>query len=293
MFSLLQMLGRSLSTIQIVDVGAMWLGQDHVAYRALLRPGVSRVIGFEPVPAECERLNSMKLPGHLYLPHFVGDGSERTFVLTNQSMTSSLYEPDLRLCSRFNHLAEVMQPVERSLVKTTRLDDITEVGKVDFLKVDVQGAEVDVFRGAARVLASTLVVQAEANFVPLYVGCPLFGDVDRSLREHGFEFHTFASIAGRAFRPITAGNDPFAPVKQVLWSDGVWVKSFMRFSEMEPEELLKLAAIVHEVYGSVDLAALALQHHDARVAGSGGGLWKAYMSRLLSGKAPPTPPPLD
>lgn len=286
MFSLIQMLGRAAPILDIVDVGAMWLGADRVAYRGLLKDGRARVIGFEPVRSECDRLNAMKLPGHTYLPHFIGDGSERTFVLNNESVTSGLYEPNLPLVRPFNHLAEFMQPVSRTKVKTTRLDDIAEIIGIDFLKVDVQGAEVEVFNGAARHLGNTLVIQVEANFVPLYVDCPLFGDIDAALRRHGFLFHTFAEIAGRAFKPITLDNDPTKPVRQYLWADGVWVRDFRRFASLSPDQLVKIAVIMHEVYRSGDLAGYALAHHERKTKG---GLWRAYMTRLTGAKEIPFP----
>ena len=50
------------------------------------------------------------------------------------------------------------------------------------------------------------------------------------------------------------------PIRQFLWGDAVYVKDFTRLGDLTPEQLLKLAAIVHDVYGSPDLAALALQH---------------------------------
>jgi hypothetical protein len=126
--------------------------------------------------------------------------------------------------------------------------------------------------------------------VPQYVGAPLFADIDRHLRGRGFEFHTFAGIHGRAFKPLVPRGDPYAPVRQMLWADAVYVRDFMRFAELAPGRLLALALILHEVYGSFDLAALALQHHDAKTKP---GLWSAYMTRLLGGKTPPPPPPLE
>lgn len=289
MFSLIQMLGRSAPVIDIVDVGAMWLGAEHVPYRALLQEGRARVIGFEPVQRECDRLNALKLPGHTYLPYFIGDGMDRTFVETNASMTSSFFEPDLEFCGRYNALAEVMQPVERGMVRTTRLDDVSEVANVDFLKVDVQGGELDVFQGASRALEQAVVVQTEVNFAPLYKDAPFFAEIDLELRARGFMFHTFLGIQGRALKPLLVGNDPYKPVRQMLWADAVYVKQFSCLAGLSAAQLLKMAVILHEVYQSMDLAAVALQHHDAKTRG---GLWVAYMTRLLNGQKPPPAPPL-
>ena len=70
----------------------------------------------------------------------------------------------------------------------------------DILWVDVEGAELQVFRGAARVLQTVKVIHVEVSFRPMQVGKPLFGEIERHLREQGFRFHSFMEIsAWRAF----------------------------------------------------------------------------------------------
>src|SRR5262245_23578662 len=286
--SLIDLLGDSAPVIDVVDVGAMWLGEEAVPYRRLLRPGLARVVGFEPVKEECDKLNAMGLAHHRYLPYCIGDGTERDFVITNQSMTSSLYEPNERLLKKFQALNELMVPVKRERVRTRRLDDLAEVGSVDYMKLDVQGAELDVLRGASRLLRGTMVVHAEVEFVPLYVQQPMFGEVDEFMRSHGFMFHSFVSFGGRCFRPFSLGTNAEQFMHQMLWADAVFVKSFLDFRGLEAVQLLKMAVILHEVYESYDLAALALRHYDVKI---GTSLWATYCT-MLAGTVP-APEPLD
>lgn len=264
----------------------MGLEGEPPPWQKLVRAPAVRVVGFEPVEEECAKLNARAAPGHVFLPCFVGDGTERTFHLCSHPMTSSLYEPNTPLLARFNNLEELTRPVRSTKVLTRRLDDIPEVESIDYLKVDVQGAELDVLRGGRARLASALVIETEVEFVPLYRDQPLFADVDRELREQGFVFHTFRGVAGRSLKPLLVGGDPNALGRQLLWADAVYVRDFMRLGSLEPAALLKYAAIVHDLYGSADLAALALQHHDAR---TGQGLWRIFMKRLL-GTVPEAPP---
>jgi hypothetical protein len=51
------------------------------------------------------------------------------------------------------------------------------------------------------------------------------------------------------------------------------------FDQLAPLALLKLAVILHENYGSFDLAALALEAHDCQ---TGSSLQPAYMTRLVT-----------
>jgi FkbM family methyltransferase len=273
-----------LPTVDAVDVGAMFVGEEG-PYAPLLKQGIGRVVGFEPVQAECDRLNAMAKPGERYLPYFIGDGAQRTFYLTNHSMTSSLYEPNTALLKRFQNLEPLTQVVSTHQVQTRRLDDIPEIPGMDLLKADIQGAELDMLRGAERLLKSALVLHIEVEFLEMYKGQPLFGDVDSFLRARGFVLHTFLGLAGRVYQPLFLNNDPNQAWRQHIWSDVVYVRDFMRWKELDAPALLKLAAILYESYQSFDLAALALQHYQAR---TGTRIWDAYMTRLI-GSVPNAP----
>jgi FkbM family methyltransferase len=269
--------GLRAPVVDTVDVGAMFVGSSEQPYAALSRRGLARVVGFEPVAAECDRLNAMATPGQRFLPYFIGDGTERTFYLTNMSMTSSLYEPNTRLLRRFQNLENLTRVVETSRVQTRRLDDIPEIAAIDYLKADIQGAELDMLKGAERLLAGALVIHIEVEFLEMYKGQALFGDIDVHLRSRGFCFHSFLGLMGRCFHPVVMNNDPNRTWRQHIWSDVLYVRDFMRWGELSPDQLLKIATILHECYQSVDLAALALQHYQA---GTGIRLWDAYVRRL-------------
>jgi len=285
MFDLIDMLGNASPVVDIVDVGALWMDGESVAYHSLLKAGCARVVGFEPVKEECERLNKLGRRGERYLPYFIGDGSERTFVRNSKTMTSSLFEPNGRLVERFSGLAELMQPVAREKVNTTRLDDVPEIESVDFLKLDIQGGELDALRGGQRLLRRAVVVQTEVEFVPLYEDQPLFAEVDQELRRQGFVFHQFGGLSGAMFKPFAAQPAAGTPT-QVLWTDAVYVRDFTRLADLDSEQLVRMAVILHQLYQSCDLAAMCIQHYDAKMKTQ---IWRAYMQRLI-GSVPPAPP---
>ena len=210
--------------VTIIDIGAMVVGQEQVFCKPLIAKGKARTIAFEPDERECAKVNVKLGKPHKCLPYFVGDGTERTFFQTNMTMTGSLYPPNRKVVDKYAHLGEAMQLVATHPVKTVRLDEVIEVGDADLLKMDVQGAEVDVLRGATRSLKAVTIVQSEVCFVDLYEGQCLFADIDRHLREQGFAFHTFLPISGRPLKPLVTGNDPNRPFKQLLWTDAVYVR---------------------------------------------------------------------
>ena len=277
-FSLAEMLGRACPRIDIVDVGAMAI-ESQPDYAPILSIAPCSVVGFEPVQAECDKLNAMKLKGHSYLPYFIGDGGEHTFHLTNYSMTSSLYKPNMKLLGRFNQLADITQVVETSKVQTRRLDDIPEITNIDMLKIDIQGAECDAFRGGNRLLSEALLVWTEVEFVPMYEGQPLFAEVDIELRRCRMMFHTFHSLCGRAFKPVLSTGGYESPLRQHLWSDAIYLRDVMALDDLSEEKLLKLAVLSHDLLKSFDYTQLVLQHYDRKYKKK---LWKLYMKRLIN-----------
>lgn len=270
-----------------VDIGAMLLPGAVDPYLRLNKLGRLSVIGFEPQSVECQRLNALALPGRRYLPYAVADGKQRTFHITNTGMTSSLLRPNLKFAQLFNNLAELMQVVATMQIDTVRLDDVPEIRaqECDLLKLDTQGSEAEILANASEMLKGCLIIQTEVEFVPLYENQPLFAEVDQLLRGQGFMFHRFLGLAGRAYSPLMVNGDPNAPLSQMLWADAVYVPDLDRLHHLEPERLLKLAALLHEIYGSLDLCHLVLVTYDRRCATS---LAERYFERLTeSAQKPP------
>jgi len=56
-----------------------------------------------------------------------------------------------------------------------------------FLKIDVQGFEIEVLQGATTLLPRLCAIQLELSLVPLYQGAPVMTEVIRYLDERGFE----------------------------------------------------------------------------------------------------------
>ena len=82
------------------------------------------------------------------------------------------------------HFEEAIQ------VETDRLDALVArlgLSAVDYIHMDVQGAELKVLHGAGALLDSVRVIWMEVEAIPLYEGQPLKADVERFMASHGFE----------------------------------------------------------------------------------------------------------
>ena len=278
MFSLSSAL-QGLDPLKVVDVGASPI-DGAPPYKSLHDAGVAHVVGFEPSPQWYEALIAMKVPNATFLPHAVGDGSEGVLRICRGPGMTSMLEPKMDVLSAFQWFDTYAEVVERVPMPTVRLDDVAETEGMDYLKVDVQGGELAVFRGAKARLKGAVMVHTEVQFVPFYEDQPLFAEVDQALREAGYWLHRFLPIQSRVFKPMMANNDIHAGLSQQLWTDAVYVKRFVDFPDMETAALLKLAVCAHDLYGSFDLAMKALSAIDAREKTT---LHRDYLAQLTQG----------
>ena len=61
----------------------------------------------------------------------------------------------------------------------------------NILWIDVEGAELLVLQGAVKTLKSVELIHIELSFRPMHLGKPLFNEVDKYLRSHGFKLACF------------------------------------------------------------------------------------------------------
>lgn len=237
----------------IVDVGAN-LVDGEPPYRPMLSAGLCRVVGFEPHEEACAELQAKMGLNERYLPYAIGDGGSHTLNVYSGSGMTSLLELDPAKLDLFESLKPLAYLLGKVPLRTRRLDDIAEIEHLDFLKIDVQGSELAVFRGGTRKLAQAVAIQVEVSFVTLYKNQPVIGAIDLELRAQGFMPHCFAAVKRWPISPCVIGGDPRRPLHQLMEADLVYVRDFSRPETMSDEQLKHLALISHHCYGSVDLA---------------------------------------
>jgi FkbM family methyltransferase len=248
----------ALPTMTVVDIGAQSLANEEHAYQPLVNAGAARVIGFEPLPDKAE-IRTAREPHLTMLNHFVGDGTRRMFHVNRDDTTSSLLPANMAFLDRFEALSVMCAPVSKHEVETIRLDDVAEIADCDFLKVDVQGGELDVLKGAPRTLAKAVAVHIEIEFSEVYENQPLFADIDTHLRAAGFELIDIVN-AGYA---TTRGLIRPSSRSRLLWGEAIYMRRPDLLAGMGADKILRAAAIAHVNYGMHDIAASFLVILDA------------------------------
>ena len=260
---------------KIIEIGALQIqGKKEPFYELLDYFPSSKIIGFEIDQKVCEKMNVNSREGVKYYPYALGKSNERRkLYITQDPMCSSLYKPNEELLKLYNNL-EVAYLKEETKIDTVSLDyfiDKHEIGNIDFIKIDVQGAELDIFQGASKTLKNVLKIVCEVEFVPHYQNQPLFGDVCNHLIKHDLMFNKFLDLAGRSLKPVVMNNKLNFP-SQYIWSDAVFIYHIQKIKNLTDEQILKLSLFAC-VYLSLDLTFYCLSEYDRRYSTSFAKEW--------------------
>jgi FkbM family methyltransferase len=187
-----------------IDVGARGVIHSVVAPLA----GVTAVLGFEPDEEECTRLMSLHSRHQwarfeLERLALAGREGEQPFYVLARPVNSSLLRPSADMAKRY--LIPGFEITQQILVRTRTLDAILFGNRVtesywgEFLKLDTQGAELDIMQGAKRTLSErTVAAIVEVEFCPLYENQPMFSEVETYMRQFGFAFFGFGETSYRS-----------------------------------------------------------------------------------------------
>jgi FkbM family methyltransferase len=259
--------------ITLCNVGSRKLSQadDYASHGwGLFAPNLS-IYGFDADADACDVANADLVQRQItwteqHIPLALGKSiGESTLYVTKNPMCSSLYLPNEPYLARFAGLPELVNLDFTIELETTTLDAFCQseaIETVDFLQVDVQGADLQVLEGASHLLKhSILGIQIEVEFSHLYVDQPLFADVDHYLRSQEFTLFDLACTHRvRARSPIVSHRRPGG---QLLWADAFYLCDLLQPIEMihskSPQQLLKLACIA-DVMGFADYALELLEH---------------------------------
>jgi len=166
----------------VLHIGAH-IGQEFQTYERL---GIKNVMFFEPLKNTFNILKENVGDKAILVNTALGnlEGEVEMFTETiNEGQSSSVLEPDYHLVQH-----PTIQFNGKEKVKITKLDNfIKENSKYNFINIDVQGYELEVFKGGSEFLNSVDYVMTEVNRAELYKGCAQIGEIDNYLSGYGFQ----------------------------------------------------------------------------------------------------------
>lgn len=169
----------------------------------------------------------------------------RDLYLTRKPELSSFYRPNKKYLDLFPN-KDRWDILECIQVKTSPLHSFQEqIGQVDFMKLDTQGSELEILRGSAQMLQGCLGVELEVEFIELYEGQPLFGDVCQYLKSRGFEFYDFIT-------EYRYGRKELNRRGQLAFADAIFLRTPEYVYQFLPDSVLKYLYVC-ATYGKDDL----------------------------------------
>jgi len=178
--------------ISFMDVGARWgIGWP---FNNLSHSEISIML-VEPDPEEAILLEDFYKRKNFEAKVFqtaLWSGTE-TLVLniTSSPACSSVFNPNISLLNMFPE-SDRFSISKKIDIKTDTIDNLylsDKIQQIDFLKIDVQGAEFEILKGGKSFLKKNLIgIEIEVEFLEMYVGQPLFSEIDLFIRsELGLE----------------------------------------------------------------------------------------------------------
>lgn len=102
---------------------------------------------------------------------------------------------------------------KRTLISLDKLLETNSLKNPDFIKIDTQGYELEILKGAEKTLKSAEFVLLEVSFLDIYVNCPLVADVLIFMKERGFIVYDICTLMKRPLDNALFQSD-FLFVKQ-------------------------------------------------------------------------------
>jgi len=230
---------------------------------------------FEPDESGFTSKNDNDWRSVSYIPYAVA-AREETFNLHiyKRRGCSSKYTADKMLASLFSR-GGYYELDDEMKVHGRPLDSIVSeyaLRHPAFLKIDVQGMEIECFSGAKGILENDLVgIRTEVSFLPIYIDQPLFANVDQALRPFGFqpmlwiEMHEWRRTTRTKLPVLDPGPMPYSR-GQIVHGDLLYLlqpEQLRSSNETEIQRLVRLG-IISTCYDLFDHALAVFEREEVR-----------------------------
>jgi FkbM family methyltransferase len=171
----------------ILHIGGHY-GQEMALYE---KENIKNVVFFEPVSKNfkvlAEKIGNKALLINTALGSHVGKAS--MFVETvNNGQSSSVLEPHIHLKDYPNIVFEEKEEVEmNTLDNFLKERSDVNIDNYNMINIDVQGYELEVFKGAKEALTKIDYIKSEINKDEVYKNCAKVWELDAFLKPYGFK----------------------------------------------------------------------------------------------------------
>ena len=168
----------------VLHVGAHF-GEEYLSY---IDNGISRVVFIEPLKENFQVLEDRFGAIDDVVLINKGAGSEKKqlnmYRASNDLVSSSVLKPKRHLIQH----PDVLFDDGQTVIEIDRIDNmLKDIVPYNFMNVDVQGYELEVFKGAGEFLDRVDFIMTEVNRDEVYEGCAQVEEIDEYLSKYKFK----------------------------------------------------------------------------------------------------------
>jgi FkbM family methyltransferase len=225
-------------------------------------------VGFEPDPIEFSILQKQQsnvwnsvtiLP--FGLSNFTG---QQTLYIPTDPQSASLLEHNSIIGEKFKkqQFFKIDRTEEIQVLSLRDALSKTKFQSIDFIKIDIEGSELSVFKSSPDIMEDVLAIKTEISFIPFRKNQPLASDVDIYLTEAGFELMDMIKPShwrrhGYLIHPYYSDENPPYSKGQIVHADYLYFRDPNSLSG-DIDKLLKLSLIAAS-FGYFDYALMIME----------------------------------
>ena len=202
---------NNIETPVIFDVGA-YIGEVVSKYRKLFPRAF--IYPFEPFSDSFRVIQEKFKDFNLVKPYqlaFSERAGKASFFVNPDKSCNSLLSPESNKTKYASGTEEAITAIDVNLMTIDQFCEKELISEINILKLDVEGAELMVLRGAFEMLSrhSIGIIYTEIMFAPHYKGGVLFYDLCEFLADFGYTLFNFYEIKSAANGQLRWGNAIF------------------------------------------------------------------------------------
>ena len=238
-------------------------GGLHPRWRKLKEP--YKAVLVEPDPREYSSLSSSLPKNFILVNNVLHDKKENINLnLCRKQMCSSVFDFNVERLEKYPH-SQRFDVIEKKSFPADTLDNslLDKVEYVDFIKIDAEGSELSILKGATNVLENAIGLEIETTFLDTKKGQPLFREVDGFVSSKNFQLIDIRCDFWKRNVTVKPNNKK----GQVIFCDALYFREpecfFSAERVIDCKKLLRVL-VVYLSYGYCDFAEvlikLALDH---------------------------------
>ena len=151
---------------------------------------------------------------------------------------------------------EIVKKIE---VEAKKLDSL-KIDKIDFIKIDVQGYNLEVLKGSTEALKKAIGIEIECEFKEIYKNQSLFKDVDEYLSKHNFEVCDFTDII-RWTENVSKEKEQIKNQGEIIYVNALYLKKNLNNKNIDKEKLKK-QILIFLLYGQYSKALNLIKNNE-------------------------------